>query len=96
MAADHDLDYSRSYIDKCYSKPEVGQIGYNACIAAELHQHEASLNNLYKKLLSALAQEEMLRDSQGAWMKYRDSECALRLSGMDDVGSASQFMRDSC
>jgi uncharacterized protein YecT (DUF1311 family) len=73
----------------------VGQMGANFCMANALEEADAKMNSTYKKLISVLVEDKMLRDSQRAWLKFRDLECKLRTSGMGE-GSATQYFVDSC
>jgi uncharacterized protein YecT (DUF1311 family) len=73
----------------------AGQICINICMSKELEKSDVEMNSLYKKLMSLLVEEKMLRDSQRSWLKFRDFECKLRTSGMGE-GSATPFVMDSC
>ncbi len=92
-------DYAFPIGKKCYETGSdgvpVGQMGANYCMANALEMADAKMNATYKKLISVLAEEKMLRDSQRAWLKFRDLECRLRTSGMGK-GSATQYFVDSC
>ena len=98
MAADDGWDFSKPFVEKCYEDVTAGQLGNNVCINKELRRRDATMNELYKKLIADLTEPEakMLRESQRAWLKFRDLECALRTSGMDGGGSATPFFSDSC
>lgn len=92
-------DYAFSIGEKCGETGSdgipVGQMGANFCMAKALKVADAEMNAIYKKLLSVLVEDKMLRDSQRAWLKFRDLECKLRTSGMGE-GSATQYFVDSC
>ena len=58
---------------------------------------DAALNANYKALLAALdaADQNRLRDSQRAWIAFRDKECAFRSQG-SARGSASALANANC
>jgi len=88
-------DYSESFDRKCFDKGQ-GQIGVNQCMSDSFSKHDEELNALYRHLVSVLADADTLRNSQKAWLKHRDFECNLRLSGIDEKGSMWRFQVDSC
>ncbi len=87
-------DYAQPYADKCFDGQ--GQVDADACMHDTLSKYDHQMNILYQSLVSALAEDKMLRESQRAWLKFRDLECALRASGMDENGSGSWFLVESC
>lgn len=78
-----------------------------SCINDELSAVDAELNLLYGELLSRLQHwdrtgdagtigfETRLRESQRAWITFRDAECALRASVMEG-GSAQPLIENGC
>ena len=78
-----------------------------SCINDELSAVDAELNLLYGELLSRLQHwdrtgdagtigfETRLRESQRAWITFRDAECALRASVMEG-GSAQPLIEHGC
>jgi uncharacterized protein YecT (DUF1311 family) len=92
-------DYAFPIEEKCFETGSdgvpVGQTGGNFCMSNALKTADAEMNAKYKKLLSVLVEGKMLRDSQRAWLKFRNLECKLRTSGMGE-GSATQYFVDSC
>ncbi|MDZ7888695.1 MAG: lysozyme inhibitor LprI family protein [Pseudomonas sp.] len=66
------------------------------CIADEIEQQDARLNQHYKSAMRALSQEQQpqLRDVQRLWISFRDADCALlgNLTG----GSIDAINRSSC
>ena len=84
-------DYAYQISEECFNPSDgapVGQIFANACIAEALKESEAEMNAIYKSLLSVLLDEQMLRGSQRAWLKFKDLECKLRTSGMEEGGTS--------
>ena len=92
-------DYAFQIGEKCGETGSdgvpVGQMGANFCMAQTLEVADAEMNVIYKNLLTVLVEVKMLKDSQRAWLKFRDLECKLRTSGMGE-GSATQYFIDSC
>lgn len=61
------------------------QVGANACARHKYEQADAEMNRVYGQLISALAGEndkdqQMLREAQTLWLKYRDSNCKSEAS----------------
>ncbi len=53
------------------------QAEMNNCAGKEYQSADAELNQVYRKLVSMLDDEEKpgLKDAQNAWLKYRDANC---------------------
>jgi uncharacterized protein YecT (DUF1311 family) len=62
---------------------------------AQAQAADTTLNSAYKSLMSALptAGQGRLRESQRAWIMFRDKECAFRASRYPDAASPA---RDAC
>lgn len=88
-------DYSEPFDIKCFDEGR-GQLGANQCMADTYAEHDKLLTTLYGHLVSELSDADTLRDSQNAWLLYRDVECKLRLSGIDENGSMWPFQVNSC
>jgi uncharacterized protein YecT (DUF1311 family) len=86
-------NYAQEHIDRCYNGE--GQIEANFCMSKALAQYDREMNEMYKSLSAALVEHRMLRDSQRAWLRFRDAECTLRSSGLGN-GSATSFVMESC
>jgi uncharacterized protein YecT (DUF1311 family) len=59
----------------------------NDCINHELKISNDKLNQIYKLLNSELVNPKFLRESQLAWIKFRDESCGYELSGLYENGS---------
>jgi uncharacterized protein YecT (DUF1311 family) len=66
------------------------QIGLNRCAQADFAVADAKLNQLYKQLIAKSGADEKtaLRDTQRAWVAYRDKECEY-----ETIGSAGGSIR---
>jgi len=74
--------------DDC-KDPET-TIDMRRCAAQELKQVDAKLNAAYTKLLAAIDEESKarLRETERAWIAFRDKECLFRThGGADQEGS---------
>jgi uncharacterized protein YecT (DUF1311 family) len=87
-------DFAQEHAERCFEGN--GQMAANVCMNETLKKYDDEMNAVYKSLSSALVDAKMLRDSQRAWLKFRDLECTLRSSGMDENGSGTQFVVNSC
>jgi len=77
------------------------QVGNNGCIANEYKSSDSELNYVYKSLINNLVdlaplRESKLRESQRAWIQFRDKTCAYELSGVDSEGSEFSYDRHVC
>jgi len=85
-------NFAAPHQDRCSSG---NQLENNNCLSFEYTAANARLDELYKKLLNALADPKTLIDSQRAWLKFRDAQCDLMV-GVDKRGSGYSFARNSC
>jgi uncharacterized protein YecT (DUF1311 family) len=93
-------DFSVPYGRVCYNDDvgtPVSGIKARQCIAEALKSVDTEMNDLYGTLLSELLERQMLRDSQRAWILFRDRECKLRASGMEEGNARGTVeVEDSC
>lgn len=63
--------------DSCMDKAET-QLDLDHCAGASFNQADQELNDIYKKIISDYADDpkfiENLKESQRAWLKFRDAE----------------------
>lgn len=71
------------------------QLENNNCLSFEYSAVDVRLNELYKKLLNALADPKPLINSQRSWLKFRDAECIF-INGVDKGGSGYSYSENSC
>ncbi len=86
----------RAYVQDCLDHTYGGSGGVPCFIGEAIWDRE--MNRYYKRLLSLLDEEEkkLLRNSQRAWLKMRDSSIAfgMRLLGRtEETGSMYALMR---
>jgi len=64
-------------VDPC-ADPQ-SQAEMNICARNKYQAADAELNQVYRKLVSILDNEEkaQLKDAQTAWLKYRDANCSF-------------------
>lgn len=69
----------------------------NAQAAARHRAADAALNAQYQSLLRSLSPQsrELLRQSERAWITFRDAECRLRASGVQG-GSVFPMIYSEC
>lgn len=70
----------------------------NRCAAASYAAADADLNAAYAKLMKAIEDKTMrdrLRDAQRAWIRYRDSQCALD-AAENEGGSMYPLVHAGC
>ena len=70
--------YSAAY-SQCMDAAGGVTSSMNECNGAEIKRQDARLNQGYKAAMAGLepAQQGKLRDAQRAWIKYRDTNCAM-------------------
>lgn len=70
-----DHDPIDATLNKCLSENPT-TYGMRDCIAGALSAYDKEMNNVYQKLLSMLNEtdQEVLRESQREWIKFRDKE----------------------
>ncbi|MDQ7977147.1 lysozyme inhibitor LprI family protein [Paraburkholderia sp. SARCC-3016] len=85
--------YSQAF-DICVSKSNGVTVAMLDCIAAETSKQDGRLNKSYQATMAALPPNKRLdlRNAQRAWIKDRDSKCALDTDG----GTAAQVNSASC
>lgn len=88
-------DYAVPVQEQCYADGQ-GQLAANVCMKRAFNTREQELDRLYASLNASIEDSKDLGDSQRAWLKFRDAQCSVRVSGMNDVGSAYGFFVDSC
>jgi uncharacterized protein YecT (DUF1311 family) len=69
----------------------------NQCAAADYANVDRELNRIYGDYRSRLSedQQRQLRESQRAWIRFRDSSCAYESSGVKG-GSVYPLILNSC
>ena len=67
---------------QCMEKSDDVTVAMQDCLTAEDERIEALLNTTYKKVMQAMdeKQKTLLRDSQRAWLKYREGSCDTMMS----------------
>lgn len=63
----------------CMDRSKGVTVEMTSCILAETVRQDARLNEIYKKLLSKLSEEQRkaLLDAQRAWIQFRDANCSF-------------------
>jgi uncharacterized protein YecT (DUF1311 family) len=89
--------YSETY-NACMDDSSGVTVNMLDCMASEIEQQDARLNQNYKAAMQVLtpAQQAQLRDAQRLWIKLRDADCGLlgSLTGgtMDSLNGNSCFL----
>ena len=67
---------------QCMQKSDGVTVAMQDCLTAEDERVEALLNTTYQQTMQAMneRQKTLLRDSQRAWLKYRDGSCDTMMS----------------
>ena len=67
---------------QCMEKSGGVTVAMQDCLTVEYERMEALLNTTYKKTMQAMdeKQKTLLRDSQRAWLKYREGSCDTMMS----------------
>lgn len=80
---------------KCGDLPTQAEM--NQCAAQAYAQADRELNELYKKYMARLSDEQQrqLRDAQLAWIRFRDLSCGFESAGVKG-GSTYPFVLSSC
>ncbi|MBP0596798.1 DUF1311 domain-containing protein [Herbaspirillum sp. LeCh32-8] len=75
----------------------VTQAEMNGCVAQDLNQADAELNQTYLAYRAKLrpTQQNQIRDVQLAWIKYRDLSCRFESSNVAG-GSAAGMALQTC
>lgn len=73
------------------------QMEMNQCAAQEYEKANKELNNVYSGYRTRLSdsQKQQLKDTQLAWIKFRDLACEFESSGIEG-GSAKSMVRNGC
>jgi len=69
-----------------------------SCALDEAARQDATLNAVYKKLMTALeetGQKAALKTAERAWIAYRDAECDFEYGGKDG-GTDGRLRADEC
>ena len=69
-----------------------GQSDMDACSSPNVQQADQRLNDVYRSLRGDLSAQDKvrLRDSERAWIAFRDKECAFRTSSTAHGGNYTQ------
>lgn len=75
----------------------VTQFEMNQCAGKAYRAADASMNQVYRKLVSMLDEEEQaqLKEAQLAWLKYRDMNCEF-VADQYKGGSIRPLIQASC
>lgn len=75
------------------------QSALNACAADGLREVDAALNDFYGRIMDRLRQNQparqALQESQRAWIRFRDAECAFATINSQD-GSIAPMLVAQC
>lgn len=76
--------------------PET-QMAMNICAARDYEREDARLNKNYRDLMAKLelARRDSLRETQRAWIAYRDLHCDFQ-AAPNEGGSIYSLVRSSC
>ncbi len=92
------LSLSAAQADQCMDKA-VDQASMNRCAAQAYEKFDADLNRYFHEIRQRLADDvdarHLLRDSQRAWITFRDAECAFAASAAIG-GSVYPMAHDLC
>lgn len=77
-------EFSRKQVEKCGVSDMVAN---NDCISRELKVSNTELNRIYGLLKSELINPKLLKQSQLAWIQFRDKSCSYELSGLTGNGT---------
>jgi uncharacterized protein YecT (DUF1311 family) len=88
--------YSREY-KACMDKSGGVTVAMLDCGSAEYAKLDATLNAAYREAANGLEPEQrnLLRDTQRAWLAYRDSSCSF-MSRLGDRGTMASLSDQSC
>ncbi len=89
---DEDWDYASEQKQKC-SKGNM--IELNFCLGNEFKKSDTELNQVYKTLSNALKNPEPLKNTQRAWVKFRDLHCEFIVPSSSE-GSEIPYSRNAC
>lgn len=74
------------------------QMQLNFCASADFHDADLEMNNLYTTQMTRLTDPEKsrLRDSQRAWLVFRDKACLYEARARDESGSIWPLEHFAC
>ena len=75
----------------------VTQLEMNQCAGKKFRAADATLNQVYRKLVAMLDEEEIaqLKEAQTAWLKYRDTNCEF-VADQYKGGSIRPLIQATC
>jgi uncharacterized protein YecT (DUF1311 family) len=91
--AHDDWDFAKPHKNRC---SRADQQEMNSCMADEYRKVEGRLNTLFNQLLVILRDKNSLKESQTAWLRFRDMTCAYANSGIEKEGSLYSFAQNAC
>lgn len=95
-AQTQEASYSRAY-KSCMDKSGGVTAAMLDCGSAEYTRLDAALNAAYREAANSLTPEQrkLLRDTQRAWLAFRDSSCSFT-SRLGDRGTMASLTDQSC
>jgi uncharacterized protein YecT (DUF1311 family) len=96
-ADDSDATVAKHSFSQCDAAGGT-QSELNACSAEDMQDADRKMNQLYAILIKRLSKTSMsrLRDSQRAWLKFRDSACLYEVGRQEDSGSIWPLAINTC
>jgi uncharacterized protein YecT (DUF1311 family) len=96
-ADDSDATVAKHIFTQCDAAGGT-QSELNACSAEDMQDADRKMNQLYAILIKRLSKTSMsrLRDSQRAWLKFRDSACLYEVGRQEDSGSIWPLAINTC
>lgn len=91
--AHDDWDFAKPHKNRCSG---ADQQEMNSCMTDEYRKVDTNLNTLYNQLLGVLRDQNGLKKSQTAWLKFRDTTCMYVNSGIEKEGSLYSFAQNAC
>lgn len=92
------LPLSVAQADECMDNAE-DQAAMTSCAAQAYQQSDTDLNKLFHEIRQRLTDDtdaqHLLRESERAWIAFRDAECSFAASRVDG-GSAYPMIYDLC
>ena len=87
------IEFAASQKEKCSFG---GQSQMNRCMAAEYKKTNAEMSDQYSKLIATLQNPQGVKNSQRAWVKYRDAECSNEVMQLDKNSSLYSYAISAC
>jgi uncharacterized protein YecT (DUF1311 family) len=78
---------------------DANQATLNACAERKLQQAETLMNKALSTLLDVVrgtSSEALLKESQVAWLKFREADCEYAISGLTPDGSMREQWQNDC